>query len=258
MTDFVRFLSGEQVIRLPHLDAAARPPTVQAVVAALGPVTGELAAVLDGTAVTTPRTAAGSAVAVGAPAVPAGAEPGVPGSGTRAVAHARVIARVREPRTVRLWSPDPALRARAARTLAAGPDLPVHAAGIAGEAVAGASPLAARTLGTTPVVRGEWPAPGCTVVGAGSCEPARREAGTEAVRRAVAAVVDTPREGLPADQDPDPDPVPPGEVLTGRRGARASPDGVVHHSSVRNSVGPGIQDAAAARAVIRAAKEAHT
>ncbi|UXY31099.1 ornithine cyclodeaminase family protein [Streptomyces sp. HUAS TT20] len=237
-------------------------PTVHAVVTALDPVTGRLAAVLDGTALTTLRTAAGSAVAVDALALPGGVEPAVLGSGTQALAHVRAIARVREVTSVRLWSPTPAHRARAARTLAAELDVPVRAVDSAEEAVTGASLVAACTLSTTPVVRGEWLAPGCTVVSVGSFEPTRREVDTEVVRRAAAVVVDDPataaehagpvvdalREGLLAPGDL----VPLGEVLTGRRAARTSPDDIVYY----NSVGLGIQDAAAAWAVIRAAKEA--
>ncbi|MGW7402205.1 ornithine cyclodeaminase family protein [Streptomyces sp. NPDC054833] len=243
-------------------NAAARLPTVHAVVTALDPVTGRLAAVLDGTALTTLRTAAGSAVAVDALAVPGGVETAVLGSGTQALAHVRAIARVREVTSVRLWSPTPAHRARAARTLAAELDVPVRAADSAEEAVTGASLVAACTLSTTPVVRGEWLAPGCTVVSVGSFEPTRREVDTEVVRRAAAVVVDDPataaghagpvvdalREGLLAPGDL----VPLGEVLTGRRAARTSPEDIVYY----NSVGLGIQDAAAAWAVIRAAKEA--
>ncbi|MEV0179056.1 ornithine cyclodeaminase family protein [Streptomyces sp. NPDC050625] len=242
-------------------NAAAGLPTVHAVVTALDPVTGRLAAVLDGTALTTLRTAAGSAVAVDALAVPGVVEPAVLGSGTQALAHVRAIARVREVTSVRLWSPTPAHRARAARTLAE-LDVPVRAADSAEEAVTGASLVAACTLSTTPVVRGEWLAPGCTVVSVGSFEPTRREVDTEVVRRAAAVVVDDPataaghagpvvdalREGLLAPADL----VPLGEVLTGRRSARTSPDDIVYY----NSVGLGIQDAAAAWAVIRAAKEA--
>ncbi|MEU1408723.1 ornithine cyclodeaminase family protein [Streptomyces sp. NPDC005728] len=243
-------------------NAAAGLPTVHAVVTALDPGTGRLAAVLDGTAVTALRTAAGSAVAVDALAVPGRTELALLGSGTQALAHARMIARVREVTALRLWSPTPSRRTAAAGTLAAGLGVPVRAVDSAEEAVAGAAVVAACTLSTTPVVRGAWLAPGCTVVSVGSFEPTRREVDTDVVRRAAAVVVDDAgtaaghagpvvdalRDGLlTADAL-----IPLGDVLTGRRSARTAPEDIVYY----NSTGLGIQDAAAAWAVIRAAKEA--
>ncbi|MGW2748213.1 ornithine cyclodeaminase family protein [Streptomyces sp. NPDC001450] len=243
-------------------NAAAGLPTVHAVVTALDPTTGRLAAVLDGTAVTTLRTAAGSAVAVDALALPGRTELALLGSGTQALAHARMIARVREVTAVRLWSPTPSRRTAAADALAAGLGVPVRAVDSAEEAVTGAGVVAACTLSRTPVVRGAWLAPGCTVVSVGSFEPTRREVDADVVRRAAAVVVDDAgtaaghagpvvdalRDGLLT-----PDAlIPLGEVLTGRRDARTAPQDIVYY----NSTGLGIQDAAAAWAVIRAAKEA--
>ena len=243
-------------------NAAAGLPTLHAVISALDPVTGRLVAVMDGAAVTTLRTAAGSAVAADALATPGSADLAILGSGTQALAHVRMIARVRDLKSVRLWSPTPAHRARAADRLAAELGLPVEAAGTAEEAVAGASIVATCTLSTTPVVRGAWLAPGCTLVSVGSFEPTRREVDAEVVRRSAAVVVDDPataaghagpvvdalREGLLTPEDL----VPLGAVLTGDRTARTGPGDIVYY----NSVGLGIQDAAAAWAVIGAAKEA--
>ncbi|MFI0543846.1 ornithine cyclodeaminase family protein [Streptomyces sp. WSLK1-3] len=244
-------------------NAAAGLPTIHAVVSVLDPVTGRLAAVMDGAAVTTLRTAAASAVAVDALATPDSTDLAVLGSGTQALAHVRAISRVRALTSVRLWSPTPRHRTRAARALA-DLGLPVEAAGSAEEAVTGASLVAACTLSTTPVVRGEWLAPGSTVVSVGSFEPTRREVDPEVLRRAVlsgAVVVDDPataaehagpvvdalRTGLLTEL------VGLGAVLTGRATARTGPDDIVYY----NSVGLGIQDAAAAWAVVRAAKGEH-
>ncbi|MGX1478775.1 UNVERIFIED_CONTAM: alanine dehydrogenase [Streptomyces canus] len=241
-------------------NAAAGLPTIHAVVSVLDPVTGRLAAVMDGAAVTTLRTAAASAVAVDALARPDSTDLAVLGSGTQALAHVRAIARVRDLTSVRLWSPTPRHRARAAETLAE-LGFPAEAVGSAEEAVSGASLVAACTLSTTPVVHGEWLAPGCTVVSVGSFEPTRREVDTDVLRRAVhsgAVVVDDPataaehagpvvdalRTGLLTGL------VGLGDVLTGRAVARAAPGDIVYY----NSVGLGIQDAAAAWAVVRAAK----
>ncbi|MFF3705501.1 ornithine cyclodeaminase family protein [Streptomyces phaeochromogenes] len=242
-------------------NAAAGLPTIHAVINALDPVTGQLVAVMDGTAVTTLRTAAASAVAFDALAIPDSAELGLIGSGTQALAHARSVARVRDLRAVRIWSPNPERRARAARLLAAELGIPVKAVGSAEEAVAGLPMVAACTLSSTPVVRGEWLAPGCTVVSVGSFEPSRSEVDTEVVRRAASVVVDDPgtaaehagpvvdalRAGTLTRQDL----IPLGEVLTGRREGRTTGRDIVYY----NSVGVGVQDAAAAWAVIDAARD---
>ncbi|MER6122487.1 ornithine cyclodeaminase family protein [Streptomyces sp. NPDC001795] len=241
-------------------NATAGLPTIHAVINALDPVTGRLVAVLDGTAVTTLRTAAASAVAFDVLATADSAELGLLGSGTQALAHARAVARVRPLRSVRIWSPTPDRRARAAHVLAAELGIPVKATDSAEEAVAGLPMIAACTLSRTPVVRGEWLAPGCTVVSVGSFEPTRSEVDAEVVRRSATVVVDDPdtaREHsgpvvaalcdrlLAAD-----DLVPLGGVLTGRREARTSTDDIVLYTSV----GLGVQDAAAAWAVIDAAR----
>jgi len=242
-------------------NAAAGLPTVHAVINALDPVTGRLTAVLDGTAVTTLRTAAASAVALDALATPDAAELGLLGSGTQALAHARAVARVRDLRAVRLWSPTPDRRDRAARQLAAELGIPVKAVDSAEEAVAGLPMVVACTLSTTPVVRGAWLAPGATVVSVGSFEPTRSEVDPEVVRKATAVVVDDPdtaaehagpvvtglRSGLLSHEDL----IPLGAVLTGRREGRTTERDIVYY----NSVGLGVQDAAAAWAVIDAARE---
>ena len=242
-------------------NAAAGLPTIHAVINALDPVTGQLVAVMDGTAVTTLRTAAASAVAFDALATPDSAELGLIGSGTQALAHARCVARVRDLRAVRIWSPTPERRARAARLLAAELGIPVKAVGSAEEAVAGLPMVAACTLSSTPVVRGEWLAPGCTVVSVGSFEPSRSEVDTEVVRRSAAVVVDEAEtaaehagpvvDALRAGTLTRQDLIPLGEVLTGRREGRRTERDIVYY----NSVGVGIQDAAAAWAVIDAARD---
>ncbi|MEV4039984.1 ornithine cyclodeaminase family protein [Streptomyces umbrinus] len=242
-------------------NAAAGLPTIHAVINALDPVTGQLVAVMDGTAVTTLRTAAASAVAFDALATPDSAELGLIGSGTQALAHARSVARVRDLRAVRIWSPNPDRRPRAARLLAAELGIPVKAVGSAEEAVSGLPMVAACTLSSTPVVRGEWLAPGCTVVSVGSFEPSRSEVDTDVVRRASAVVVDDPEtaaehagpvvDALRAGTLTRQDLIPLGEVLTGRREGRTTGRDIVYY----NSVGVGVQDAAAAWAVIDAARE---
>ncbi|MGW5480036.1 ornithine cyclodeaminase family protein [Streptomyces sp. NPDC004008] len=242
-------------------NAAAGLPTIHALINALDPVTGQLVAVLDGTAVTTLRTAAAGAVAFDVLATPDSTEPGLLGAGTQALAHARAVARVRPLRSVRVWSPTPDRRARAARTLAAELGIPVKAVDTAHEAATGLPMVAVCTLSRTPVLRGAWLTPGCTVVSVGSFEPTRSEVDPETVRRAAAVLVDDPDTARVVHAGPvvsalrdrllvPEDLIPLGGVVTGRREARRSTDDIVLHLSV----GVGVQDAAAAWAVIEAAR----
>ncbi|NUP15266.1 MAG: ornithine cyclodeaminase family protein [Streptomyces sp.] len=242
-------------------NVASGLPTIHAVITVLDPVTGRLAAVMDGTAITTLRTAAASAVAIDALATADSADLALLGSGTQALAHARAVARVREVKSVRLWSPTESRRARAAERLTAELGLPVQPVRTPEEAVTGASLVAACTLSTTPVVRGEWLAPGATVVSVGSFEPGRREVDADVLLHAASVVVDDPataaehagpvvdalREGLLAPEDL----VGLGAVLTGQSFPRSGPGDIVYY----NSVGLGIQDAAAAWAVVEAARK---
>ena len=238
-------------------DNAARGlPTIHATVLVLDPDTGALAAVLDAATLTALRTAAGSAVAADALAVPGPLDLGVLGSGVQAYQHVRALARVREIRSVRLWSPDAAHRADAAARIAADTGLPVTAAGGPAEAVDGARIVAACTLSTDPVVVTDAVAPGCTVISVGSFEKHRREVDGALLRRAARVVVDDVATaeatagsvvaGLIGGDLTRTDLVPLGDVVTGRAAGRTSPEDIVFY----NSVGLGVQDAAAALAVL--------
>jgi ornithine cyclodeaminase len=223
------------------------------------PDTGQLVAVLDGEAITTRRTAAASALAVDILAPPESAELAIIGSGVQALAHAQALARVRRLRAIRLWSPTPAHRERAAHVLAVDLGLTVTAVDTAEQAVADMPMVVTCTLSSTPVVQGAWLADGCTLVSVGSFEPTRCEVDDEVLRRAAAVVVDDPAtavehagpiiqalaNGLLVESRL----IPLGAVLTGRLIARRSARDIVFY----NSVGLGIQDAAAAWSVLEAA-----
>ena len=233
-------------------------PSIAALVIVFDPTTGAPVALLDGTALTTLRTAAGSAVAVDALAVADADRLGVLGSGVQARAHVRAIARVRSLRTVRIWSPDAERRARAAAELTAELGIPVRAVDEPQAAVAGMPIAVTCTLATTPVLEGAWLASGCTVVSIGSFEPDRAEVDAETIRRAATVVVDDPGTAaghagpivtaVAAGMLAVADLVPLGAVLAGDRIGRKAEDDIVFY----NSVGLGIQDAAAAWAVVNA------
>ncbi|MFI9383611.1 ornithine cyclodeaminase family protein [Kutzneria sp. NPDC052558] len=220
--------------------------SIHALVIAFDPVTGQPVAAMDGGAVTTLRTAAGSAVAVDLLAVPAASVLAVIGSGVQAKAHVRAVSRVRKLADVRIWSPSD----RRVQTAA---ELGARAVDSAEEAVAGADIVVACTLSREPVVRGAWLSPGAMVVSVGSFEPTRREVDEDLVRRAAAVVVDDPETaaghaGPIIGVVPKADLIALGAVVTGLRSPRTSPDDVIFY----NSTGLGIQDAAAAWAVVNA------
>lgn len=240
-------------------NAADGLPSVSALVVALDPVTGVPAAILDGTAVTTLRTAAASAVAVERLAPGPARTLAIIGSGVQAHAHARALCRVRRFASVRLWSPNPGSRDSAVRRLGAELSAAAYAADSAEDAAAGADVVVACTTSSEPVLRAGWIADGALVVSIGSFAPDRCEVDRDLVRRAAMVVVDhaeialeqagpivaavaageLEREAL----------VTLGDVVTG---TARRPDGLVFF----NSVGLGVQDAAAAWAVVAAARDA--
>ncbi|WP_233576043.1 ornithine cyclodeaminase family protein [Saccharopolyspora rhizosphaerae] len=232
--------------------------SISATVLVLDAETGTPIATMAGTTLTEIRTAAGSAVAVDALA-PAEADVlAVIGSGVQARAHVRAIARVRALREVRIHSRDPARREAAAAELAAELGLHVRPAGTPAEAVRGAGVVAACTLSAEPVVPTSDLAPGATVVSVGSFEPHRREVDGELLRAAATIVVDDtdtavhhagPIMTALAEGELTRDGITPlGAVLTGQAPGRKTPEDLVFY----NSVGIGVQDAAAALAVLGA------
>ncbi|WP_223838955.1 ornithine cyclodeaminase family protein [Saccharopolyspora pogona] len=231
-------------------------PAISATVLVLDATTGQPVATMQATALTEIRTAAGSAVAADALALPDADELAILGSGVQARAHARAIARVRQLREVRIHSREAARREAAAAELAAELGIPVRAVASAEEAVREAPLIAACTLSAEPVVPTDAVAAGATVISVGSFEHHRCEVDAELIRRAGTVVVDEvdtaathagpivralerrdiERAQLRAL----------GAVLLGEAPGRAERGEVVFY----NSVGLGVQDAAAAHAVL--------
>lgn len=235
-------------------------PTISALVTVLDESTGLPVAIMDGTSVTTIRTSAASAVAVEALAGPGSTRLAVIGSGVQAGAHVRAIARVLDLTHVAIWSPDSTACDELVRVLTAEYDFPVTMAGSAATAVTDADVIATCTSSSTPVVESAWVKDGATVVSVGSFAPDRCEIPQDLVARAAAVVIDhadTAMEhagpivqAVAAGTLDAEDLIELGDVLIGKRTARTSADQVIYF----NSVGIGIQDAAAAQAVLAAAQ----
>jgi ornithine cyclodeaminase/alanine dehydrogenase-like protein (mu-crystallin family) len=151
-------------------------PTHHALVLLFHPDTGAPLATMDGRLITEMRTAAVSAVATEHLARPDASVLGILGSGVQAGSHLEALRLVRPLRDVRVWSP------RNGRAFAE--QHGVYAAATAEEAVRGADVVVVASSSTTPVLRGEWLAPGAHVNAVGACRPDWRELDDQAVRRA--------------------------------------------------------------------------
>lgn len=241
-------------------NAARGLPTISALVTVLDRQTGRPVALLEGAPLTTRRTAAGSALAVDLLARRSSRVLAVLGSGTQGMAHVRAISRIRPLAEVRVWSPTPPHREAAARQLGDELGLAAQATRTAEEAVRGADLVAACTSSREPVVRGSWLSHGCTVVSVGSFQRDRCEADPEVITRSATVAVDDVATGaehagpivqaLAAGDLAEDDLVGLGDVAAGRSPGRHSDRDVMFY----NSVGLGIQDAAAAESVVDRAR----
>lgn len=142
-------------------------PTHHALILLFRPETGEPLAVMDGRLITEMRTAAVSAAATRHLSRPESSALAILGSGVQAGSHLEAMRLVRSFRDVRVWSPRNAAAfaerhgARAAKT--------------AREAVLGADVVVVATSATSPVLLGEWLAPGTHVNAVGATRPEWRE-----------------------------------------------------------------------------------
>jgi len=150
-------------------------PTHHALIVLFRPETGEPFVVMDGTLITELRTAAVSAVATARLARPQASTLAILGAGVQARSHLEALRRVRTFGDIRVWSP----RHSAAFAHEHG----VHAAASAQDAVHGADVVVVATNAHTPVLCGEWLAPGAHVNAIGAARPQWRELDDAVLRR---------------------------------------------------------------------------
>ncbi|WP_158887064.1 ornithine cyclodeaminase family protein [Amycolatopsis anabasis] len=232
--------------------------SINGLIIVLDPETGVPVAVLDGGAITTIRTSAASAVAADVLANPDADDLAVIGCGAQGVAHVRTLAAVRKPRRVRICGRSESRRVAAAAALTEELGFEVEPVAGVADAVRGADLIALCTTSTEPVLGAEDLAPGCTVLSVGSFEAHRREVDRSVLARANAIAVDHAEtavthagpviDALSAGLLREPDLVQLGEVLLGKATARVRSRDILFY----NSTGVGVQDAAAAWAVVHA------
>lgn len=239
-------------------------PTHQALLGAFDPGTGEPVAVMDATALTELRTAAGSALSVRLLARPDARVVAIAGTGVQARAHARAVALVREPSELRVGGRSAAKAEAVARDLR-DEGLPARAAASIEEAVRGADVVCATTHSLEPVLRREWLAPGVHVTSVGY-NPRGRELDDATVADALVVVESRATALAPAPAGanditrpirdgvigPDHVHAEIGELVAGTRPGRTAPDQI----TLYKSVGVAVQDAAAAALVLARARAA--
>jgi ornithine cyclodeaminase/alanine dehydrogenase-like protein (mu-crystallin family) len=225
-------------------------PSHQATIALFDDTTGKPLALMDGTEITAVRTGAASAVATRALARPDARALAVLGAGVQARSHIDAATRVREFAEVRVASRS----AEHARALA--DEIGGTAWASFEEAVAGADVVCACTDAGQPIFAAESLEPGMHVTSVGASrdgpelDPAVMGRGLLAVESRVAF------EPYPAGahelQGLDPnDAVELGEILSGTREGRVSPEQI----TIYKSMGHAVEDAAAAGLVYRRALE---
>jgi alanine dehydrogenase len=239
-------------------------PTHQAVIVVFDRDTGRPEALLDGTAITAIRTAAGSALATRLLARDDSSKLAILGTGVQARAHARAVTRVRPFDELRVAGRDPAKARALAEELAGELDLEVRAEPTFAAACEGADVVCATTHPVEPVVRHEWRAPGAHVTSVGF-NPQGREV-DDATIAAALVVVESREAVLAPDPAGSPDLLQPiehgvidaahihaevGELVEGLKPGRTSADQI----TLYKSVGVAVQDCAAAALVLQAAGE---
>jgi ornithine cyclodeaminase/alanine dehydrogenase-like protein (mu-crystallin family) len=257
-------LAAKLVGQFPQNPARGLPSHV-ALIAAFDPETGVPQAVMDGEVITAARTAAGSALSARLLAREDAAVLAILGTGVQAHSHGRALARVRRLSEVRVAGRDRAKAEALAADLDAELGVPAAAAAGYREAIVGADIVCACSHSPEPVVEGAWLEPGMHVTSVG-VNGAGRELDAEAVARSLlvvesraAALAPFPagsneigwaiRDGaITADHVH----AELGELVAGTRPGRTSADQI----TLYKSVGVAAQDAAAAAAVLAAARAA--
>ncbi|MGD0695817.1 MAG: ornithine cyclodeaminase family protein [Terriglobia bacterium] len=236
-------------------------PSHQAVVLVFDATTGTPVAIMDGTSITAARTACGSALATRLLARPEARVLTILGAGVQARSHARAIPRVRQIKEVRIWSRDPQKAEALAQELPADV-FSARSIPTLKEALAGAEIICAVTHSPEPVVMGEWLEPGVHVNSVG-LNGQGREVDEMAVLKSAVVVESRDAALAPAPSGAN-DLIWPiqtgliaresitevGEILSGSRPGRTSPEQI----TLYKSVGIAVQDAVAARLVLDAAR----
>jgi ornithine cyclodeaminase len=223
--------------------------------------TGKLQAVVEADYLGMMRTGAAGGVAVQALARPEAATVGLIGAGWQAQSQLEALCKVRPIQQVKLFSRDAEKRRLASADFSKRFGIEVLPAETAEAAVRDSDIIVTITTASSPVVLGDWLAPGMHINAAGSNAIIRREIDEKAVGRADLVCVDSRATALREAGDLLPalekgrlhegQLVELGEVLSGIRPGRSGPEAV----TLFESQGMAIQDLAVARRLLELARE---
>ncbi len=157
--------------------------TVQSTVQLFDMATGALRGIVAAEHITRARTAACSAVATAALALPDASILCLLGGGSQATAHAVELCRVRPIREIRVWRRNTEACQETCRAITGLTGVPAAPAETAQQAVAGAHIVCTVTSSRTPILKGEWLSPGTHINAVGACGPVAREIDLATLRR---------------------------------------------------------------------------
>ena len=225
-------------------------PTIQGVVVAIDPRSGQLRALVDSGALTAWRTAAATLVALRVLGQPPVRIAAIIGCGVQGRAHAALLAAMPGLRELRLYDQEPRRAAALARLLRPRAGVEIRMAPDLQSATAGAHAILCCTSAQRPYLRRAHVAPGCTVAAVGADHPRKRELHAGLLARAT-LVVDSRAQALAMGEwhharKTGPRPAEIGEILRGERRGRRRPDEII----VFDSTGFGLQDAHAVQRVL--------
>jgi alanine dehydrogenase len=234
-------------------------PAILATIHLYSAATGKLEAVMDGTYITAIRTACASAVATKALANPNTRVLGVLGAGVQADSHIHALCKVREIKSIKVYSPSGKSARKLKEELEPVVKIKIDPVKTAEEAVRDTDLLVTATTAKEPIVNCDWLKPGVHINAVGSHRPDLREIDGATIKRAKVFVDSRDaimaecgdvllaiKEGAITESHAS---IEIGEVLAGKKSGRTKPEEV----TLYKSVGIAIQDVAAAQLVYRKA-----
>jgi alanine dehydrogenase len=250
---------GMKVVTFFQENANKNLPAILATIHLYSAETGKLEAVMDGTYITAIRTACASAVATKVLANSKTPVLGVLGAGVQADSHIRALCKVREIKSIKVYSPSGKSGRKLKEELEPEIKIRVEPVKSAEEVVRDVDLLVTATTAKEPILNFAWIKPGAHINAVGSHRPDLREIDAATMKRAKVFVDSRAaimaecgdvllaiKEGAITESHVSAEI---GEVLAGKKSGRTKPEEI----TLYKSVGIAIQDVATAQLVYQKA-----